>query len=94
MTNQATNDQWSITKKYTLRYVIHAEVKDETGIIPITVFVARDHHIRNNTFMNVKETDTLMVRVIGVRFQLNDPFISVLAELISEKKKYKHLYER
>lgn len=65
---------------------IHAEVKDETGIIPITVFVARDHHIRNNTFMNVKETDTLMVRVIGVRFQLNDPFISVLAELISEKK--------
>lgn len=73
---------------------IHAEVKDETGIIPITVFVARDHHIRNNTFMNVKETDTLMVRVIGVRFQLNDPFISVLAELISEKKKYKHLYER
>lgn len=28
MTNQATKDQWSITKTYTLRYVIHAEIED------------------------------------------------------------------
>lgn len=64
---------------------IHAEVKDDTGVVPITVFVARDHHISNNMFMNVKETDKLVVRVIGVRFQLNDPFISVLADLVNEK---------
>lgn len=64
---------------------IHAEVKDDAGVMPITVFVARDHHISNNMFMDVKETDKLVVRVIGVRFQLNDPFISVLAELVNEK---------
>ncbi len=64
---------------------IHAEVKDETGIVPITVFVARDHHINNNVFMNVKETDKIVVSVIGVRFQLNDPFISVLADIVSKK---------
>jgi DNA-directed RNA polymerase subunit E'/Rpb7 len=73
-----------ITKTIT-KAGIHAEVKDDTGVIPITVFVARDHHISNNMFMNVKETDKLVVRVIGVRFQLNDPFISVLAELVNEK---------
>ena len=27
MTNQNINDQWNITKSYTLRYVIHAEVE-------------------------------------------------------------------
>ena len=64
---------------------IHAEVKDETGIVPITVFVARDHHINNNIFTNVKESEKIVVSVIGVRFQLNDPFISVLAEIVSKK---------
>jgi DNA-directed RNA polymerase subunit E'/Rpb7 len=64
---------------------IHAEVKDETGIVPITVFVARDHHINNKIFTNVKETDKIVVSVIGVRFQLNDPFISVLADIVSKK---------
>ena len=73
-----------ITKTIT-KAGIHAEVKDETGIVPITVFVARDHHINNKLFMNVKETDKIVVSVIGVRFQLNDPFISVLAEVVSKK---------
>ena len=73
-----------ITKTIT-KAGIHAEVKDDTGVIPITVFIARDHHISNNMFMDAKETDKLVVRVIGVRFQLNDPFISVLAELVNEK---------
>ena len=52
MTNQATNDQWSITKKYTLRYVIHAEVKDyeEKGWRVVSDF-AGSHHSRYSVIM-------------------------------------------
>jgi len=35
----------------------------------------------------VKEDDKIMVRVIGQRFELNDPFISVIAELVKPKEK-------
>ena len=37
-------------------------------------------------FSNVKENDDIKVRVIGQRFELNDKYISILAELIDPQK--------
>jgi len=61
---------------------IHAIVKDvDSDNEPITVFLAKDHHHGNRVFAEVKEDQTIVVRVIGVRYELNDPVITVLAVL-------------
>lgn len=61
---------------------IHAEVRIEQDIIPVTVFVARDHHNTNKHFAAVKENATIVIKVIGVRFELNDPYICVIGQLM------------
>lgn len=59
---------------------IHAIVKDpDSDNEPITVFLAKDHHLGNRTFSEISEDQTIVVRVIGVRYELNDPVITVLA---------------
>jgi len=64
---------------------IHAEVTDDTGIVPITVFVARDHHFTDRRFADIKENMKIIVRIIGVRFELNDPYICVIGKYIEQK---------
>jgi len=61
---------------------IHAEVVDQKGNVPITVFVARDHHISNDLFDRVVENARLIVSVIGVRFELNDSTICAIGKLV------------
>jgi DNA-directed RNA polymerase subunit E'/Rpb7 len=61
---------------------IHAQVVDEAGNMPITVFVARDHHHIDDRFNSVKENSTILARVIGVRYELNDPYICSIAKLL------------
>ena len=60
---------------------IHAEVVDQKGNVPITVFIARDHHLRTDLFEKVVENSRLIVSVIGVRFELNDSTICAIAKL-------------
>tara|TARA_Y100000389_G_C17368046_1_gene467422 strand:- start:47 stop:607 length:561 start_codon:yes stop_codon:yes gene_type:complete len=48
---------------------------------PIIVFIARDHHYSNESFNKLKENDDITIKVIGIRYELNDEFISVLGEL-------------
>ena len=61
---------------------IRAESATETPS-PIIVFIARDHHFNNSKFINIHEGDILQIRVIGQRFELNDPYISIIGELIN-----------
>jgi DNA-directed RNA polymerase subunit E'/Rpb7 len=63
---------------------IRAESSTETPS-PIVVFVARDHHYNNNYFSNIHEGDNINVRVIGQRFELNDKYVSIIAELVPIK---------
>ena len=51
------------------------------GPSPMTVFVSRDHHYSNAHFSKIKAGDEIVVRVIGQHFELNDPTISIIAEL-------------
>lgn len=60
---------------------IHAQVIDDEGNMPVTVFVARDHHHLDNRFNNIKEGGKIAVRVIGIRYELNDQYICVIAKL-------------
>ena len=67
---------------------IHAEVVDEKGNIPITIFVARDHHYKNAYFNDIKENEKIQVRVVGIRYELNDTYISIISKLIDPKAQH------
>lgn len=67
---------------------IRAELRTEGDEpSPVVVFVARDHHYDNKYFASVKEEDEINIRVIGQRYELNDTYVSIIAELMEPKDK-------
>jgi len=60
---------------------IHAEVIDDDGVKPLTIFVARDHHHMDERLNKLNEGDKIVVTVIGIRFELNDTYICAIAKL-------------
>ena len=63
---------------------IRCESKDDPS--PVVVFIARDHHFKKKEFSQLNIDDDITVRVIGIRYELNDNYISVIAELVTNKK--------
>lgn len=49
---------------------------------PLVVFVARDHYYDNDTFNALNEKDKFVVEIIGTRYELNDEYICVIADLV------------
>jgi len=68
---------------------IRAEIKEDKS--PVVVFVARDHHFKNKEFSELKEDDVINVRVIGIRYELNDEYISIIGEFVNSKKRIKRI---
>jgi DNA-directed RNA polymerase subunit E'/Rpb7 len=75
---------------------IHAEVIDEDENIPIVVFIARDHNMvdskykeAKDNFENLKKNEYLHIRarIIGIRFELNDPNICAIGHIMQDKDK-------
>lgn len=60
---------------------IKASINEKNS--PLVIFISRDHHYLNEEFSQLKEGDTINVRVIGVRYELNDTHISVIADLVN-----------
>jgi len=60
---------------------------DDSESSPVNIFIARDHHYNIPYFSELKEGDDIMIRVIGQRFELNDPFVSILGELELEHQR-------
>lgn len=61
---------------------IHAEVIDDEKNVPITMFIARDHHHLDSVFSEIKENDKITARVIGIRYELEDNFICTIGKLV------------
>ena len=59
---------------------IRAEINESPS--PVVIFIARDHNYTSPLFSQIKENDEIKVRVIGQRFELNDKYISIIAELL------------
>ena len=57
---------------------VRAETSTEPS--PVVVFIARDHHYKSKDFSLLKEGDDINVRVIGIRYELNDRYISIIGE--------------
>lgn len=64
---------------------IRAESADEDPS-PFVLFVARDHYYSNDYFNSIVEKDKFVARVIAQRFELNDGYISIIAELLPPYK--------
>ena len=60
---------------------IRAETNEDPS--PVVIFIARDHHYKSDYFSTVKENDMIQVKVIGQRYELNDKYVSVIAELLA-----------
>ena len=65
---------------------IRADSSTETPS-PIIVFITRDHQYSNPYFATINEGDKFVARVIGQRFELNDKYVSIIAELVEPKKR-------
>jgi DNA-directed RNA polymerase subunit E'/Rpb7 len=65
---------------------IRAESADEVPS-PFVLFIARDHYYANDYFNSIEENDKFTARVIAQRFELNDKYISIIAEVVSPKEK-------
>jgi DNA-directed RNA polymerase subunit E'/Rpb7 len=63
---------------------IHAIHTDKDGVSPLTVFIARDHHNTNAYFNSINEDTNITVKIIGVRFELDDEYICAIASLPSK----------
>ena len=67
---------------------IRAESADETSS-PFVLFVARDHYYASDYFNSIEENEKFVARVIAQRFELNDKYVSVIAELVPPFKEGK-----
>lgn len=47
---------------------------------PLVIYIARDHHYNTEDIDEISKNDRIRVRCLGVRFELNDTFVSAIAE--------------
>lgn len=66
---------------------IRADSAEEL-VTPFVLFVARDHYFANDYFNSIKENEKFVARVIAQRFELNDKYISIIAEIVLPKEKH------
>lgn len=84
--NPVENQRVTVRALNVTKAGIRAEAVVKGDISPLDVFIARDHNYKNKQFNNVKEGDEFSIRIIGQRYEINDPVISVLGELVREKR--------
>lgn len=65
---------------------IRAESSEETPS-PFVLFISRDHYFSDDYFNSIEENNKFVAKVIAQRFELNDKFISVIAEIVHQSEK-------
>ena len=65
---------------------IRAESVDEIPS-PFVLFIARDHYYDSDYFNSIEEGEKFAAKVIAQRFELNDKYVSIIAELVTPKRK-------
>ena len=65
---------------------IRAESVDDLPS-PFVLFIARDHYYDSDYFNSIEENEKFVAKVIAQRFELNDKYVSIIAELVTPKRK-------
>ena len=71
---------------------LKCELNEENS--PLIIFVARDHHYKNPEFNNIIENDIINVRILGQRFELNDPYICVISEYLDKSSNLSNVNDK
>ena len=76
-----------------VKNITKAGIKCETKYSPspIIAFVARDHHNTSKEFANINVGDEIYIKVIGTRYELNDEYIALIAELVKKNRNPKKI---
>ena len=77
--------------RVTIKNITKAGIRAETREMPspVVVFIARDHHFQNVYFSKLQIGEDINIRVIGIRYELNDSYIAIIAEFIPSRPKIK-----
>lgn len=54
---------------------------------PFVVFISRDFYYNDENFLNAKENEKILVKVISQRYELYDTMISIIGEIYNDIKK-------
>ena len=81
VSNPIPNQEFDCIVEHNTRAGIKARLRDR-GDSPFIVFLARDHHYMIPNFSDIKENDVIHVKILGQRFEIHDPKISIIALLI------------
>jgi DNA-directed RNA polymerase subunit E'/Rpb7 len=65
---------------------IRAESADESPS-PFVLFIARDHYYDSDYFNSIEENEKFTAKGILQRFELNDKYVSIIAELVTPKRR-------
>jgi DNA-directed RNA polymerase subunit E'/Rpb7 len=71
-----------VIKNITETAGIKAEIDDNPS--PLIIYLARDHHYNVPEFNKLNIDEKINVKVIGQRYELNDKYVSIIAELITK----------
>ena len=66
---------------------IRAESSDEHPS-PFVLYIARDHYFESDYFNSIEENEKFVARVIAQRIELNDKFVSIIAEIVPPEKEF------
>ena len=66
---------------------IRAEIDDNDS--PLIIYIARDHNYSNKDFINIKENDKIVVKVIGIKYELNDNHVYAICTLEGKEEEKK-----
>lgn len=64
---------------------IRAESSEERPS-PFILFISRDHYYDSDVFNSIEENEKFVARVIAQRFELNDAYVSIIAEIVPNKQ--------
>ena len=70
--------------------ITKAGIKAESifdDVSPFILFIARDYSSQNEDFVSKKVGDHIVAKTIGVRFELNDSYVSIIGIINIDKKK-------
>jgi len=73
-----------------VKNITKAGIRGESDVenpSPFVVFIARDFQYNIPYFQNLKEGDKFIAKIIGQRFELNDKYISIIAEVVVPREK-------
>jgi len=72
-----------IAKNITKAGIRAESAEDDGNPTPFVLYVARDHSYANETFNSIKVGQEFVAKVIEQRFELNDNYISIIAQIDS-----------